>query len=212
MRKLAPDGAPRKRGPREGRGVIADAIVDSARRSFAEHGYTGTSMRSIATDASVDPRLVGYYFQSKERLLEACLVTPSGFIGDVAAVVTSDLSSRGQSLVRLLLRNWEDPRSGPVLRSIILIAAQHPFALQRLQAIVSGSLIGAVSTNLDDDERLLRGGLVATQMLGLAMTRYVWHLEPIASASEEQVVACVAPTIQRYLTGDLEPRGSTSEA
>ena len=73
-----------------------------------------------------------------------------------------------------------------------------------LQLIVTGSLIGAVSANLRDDERQLRGGLVATQLLGLAMTRYVWQLEPIASLPGEEVVACIAPTIQRYLTGELE--------
>lgn len=50
---------------------------------------------------------------------------------------------------------------------------------------------------------MLRGGLVATQMLGVAMTRYVWKPEPIASLPDEEIVACVAPTVQRYLGGDL---------
>ena len=72
--------------------------------------------------------------------------------------------------------------------------------------VAQNSLIGAVATNLDDQERELRGGLVATQLLGLAMTRYVWRLEPIASPPDEEIVACVAPTLQRYLTGVLRPQ------
>jgi AcrR family transcriptional regulator len=205
MRKLAIDDPPRKRGPKESRGVLIDRIVDVARGSFAEHGYDATSMRSIATAAGVDPRLVGYYFGSKQALLEACLVPPPGFVENVGDVVNSELASRGAALVRSLLRNWQDQQSAVVLRSIIRIASQHPLALERLRLIVSNSLIGAVATNLDDEERVLRGGLVATQLLGLAMTRYVWKLEPIASLPDDEVVACVAPTVQRYLTGDLRP-------
>jgi AcrR family transcriptional regulator len=205
MRKLVLDHSPRKRGPKESRGVLVGRIVDVARRSFAEQGYDATSMRSVAIEAGVDPRLVGYYFGSKQALLEACLVPPPGFVQNVADVVNSDLASRGEALVRSLLRNWRDAQSAVVLRSIILIAAQQSLALERLRLIVSDSLIGAVATNLDDDERVLRGGLVATQLLGLAMTSYVWKLEPIASLPDEEVVACVAPTVQRYLTGGLRP-------
>jgi AcrR family transcriptional regulator len=205
MGKLSAGEPPRKRGPKESRGVVVDRIVEVARSSFAEQGYDGTSMRSVAIAAGVDPRLVGYYFGSKQALLEACLVPPPGFVENVAAVASSEPALRGEALVRSLLGTWRDPQSAVVLRSIILIAAQHPLALERLRLIVSGSLIGAVATNLDDQERMLRGGLVATQLLGLAMTRYVWRLEPIASLPDEDVVACLAPTVQRYLTGELRP-------
>jgi Tetracyclin repressor-like, C-terminal domain len=50
---------------------------------------------------------------------------------------------------------------------------------------------------------MLRGGLVATQLFGLAMTRYVWKLEPVASLADDELIACIAPTVQRYLTGEL---------
>lgn len=52
----------------------------------------------------------------------------------------------------------------------------------------------------------LRGSLVATQLIGLAMIRYVVRLEPVASAAPETLVASVGPTIQRYITGDLPPQ------
>jgi hypothetical protein len=35
------------------------------------------------------------------------------------------------------------------------------------------------------------------------MARYVAEFEPLCSADVETVVAAVAPTLQRYLTGDL---------
>ncbi|WP_263433781.1 hypothetical protein [Arthrobacter sp. StoSoilB13] len=46
---------------------------------------------------------------------------------------------------------------------------------------------------------------MATQVVGLMLLRYVIRLEPLASADQEEVVSLVAPTIQRYLTGNLNP-------
>ena len=53
------------------------------------------------------------------------------------------------------------------------------------------------------EEVALRGSLVATQVVGLMMVRYVVRLEPLASAAPEDVVRLVAPNVQRYLTGPL---------
>ena len=47
----------------------------------------------------------------------------------------------------------------------------------------------------------------ARQLVGLGVLRYIVRVEPLASADTDAVVAAVAPTIQRYLTGDLaDPR------
>ena len=72
-------------------------------------------------------------------------------------------------------------------------------------------MIGAVAASLDDDERLVRGGLVASQLVGLSMTRYVWRLEPIRRLPDEDVVSLIGPTIQRYLTGRLPDSTSMTE-
>ena len=45
--------------------------------------------------------------------------------------------------------------------------------------------------------------LVASQVIGLILLRYVLEVEPLASMPAEQVVATYAPTLQRYLTGPL---------
>jgi hypothetical protein len=68
-----------------------------------------------------------------------------------------------------------------------------------------------VAESLDDDERLVRGGLVASQLVGLSMTRYVWRLEPIWRLPDEDVVSLIGPTIQRYLTGRLPGPTSMTE-
>ena len=197
-----------RRGPTEDRGVAMDRIVTVARASFADHGWAGTSMRAVARDAGVDSRLVAYYFADKSALLQACVQPPPGYLEGIAAVVRTPLRGRGAALVRNLLTAWNDPATATVLRSIILTAAHEPVALQRLQQVFRNSMIGAVAESLDDDERLIRGGLVASQLVGLSMTRYVWRLEPIRRLPDEDVISLIGPTIQRYLTGRLP--GGTS--
>ncbi len=51
----------------------------------------------------------------------------------------------------------------------------------------------------------LRATLVGSQLLGLAVMRYVGRIEPLASASIDELVAAIGPTVQRYLTEDLGP-------
>jgi AcrR family transcriptional regulator len=192
-----------RRGPTEDRGVAVDRIVHVARASFAENGWAGTSLRAVARDAGVDPRLIAYYFTDKSALLEACLQPPPGYLEGIAAVLQTPLRRRGPALVRNMLAAWNDPPTAAVLRSIILTAAHEPIALERLQMVFRNSMIGAVAASLDDAERLVRGGLVASQLVGLSMTRYVWRLEPIRRLPDEDVVGLIGPTIQRYLTGRL---------
>ena len=48
-----------------------------------------------------------------------------------------------------------------------------------------------------------RAALVASQVLGLALTRYVLRLEPLAAASQDDLAAAIGPTLERYLTGQI---------
>jgi hypothetical protein len=69
-------------------------------------------------------------------------------------------------------------------------------------------LIGRVAA----DHAGLRAGLVASQLLGLGIARYVLALEPLASATESDIIRLVGPTVQRYCTApwdDLQPMGRT---
>ena len=198
-----------RRGPSGQRGVVRQRIIDAARQSFAEQGRDGTSLRAVAREAGADSRAVGYYFADKSALLAACIEAPAGFLEGVALIVQTPLSRRGSAMVGFQLRAWAEPQGKDILRAVMLIAAHHPLALERLQAVYRTSLIGAVADSLDDDERLVRAGLVASQMIGLAMARFVWRLEPIASLPHDAIVALVGPTLQRYLSGRLPPFGSS---
>lgn len=165
-------------------------------------------MRSVARDAGVDARLIGYYFADKAALLEACLVPPPGFVERIREAARSPLPERGAALVRTMLAGWETPAIATVLRSIILTAAHEPIALERIRRVFRDGIISAVADSLPDDERVLRAGLVSSQMVGLAMTRYVWRIEPMASMPEQTVIDFLGHTVQRYLEAPPSATGS----
>ncbi len=193
-----------RHGPRDDRGVIAERILSIARASFSEHGYAGTTLRGVARQAGVDPALINYYYQTKNGLLDAALIPPPTWTESVAAAAGSPLKTRGATLVQTMIAAWEDPPTREFLRSAILTAAHEPIALQRLATNFAAYILDAVSAELSDTERAVRASLVSSQIVGLAMTRYVWKVGALATLSTEQVVNLIAPTIQRYLTGKLD--------
>jgi AcrR family transcriptional regulator len=190
-------------GPRDERGVLSARIIASAREQFAETGWAGTTIRAVARTADVDPALVYHYFGSKENLLDVATTPPQRFLDSVARTWKAPLPELGRELLKNMLGAWSDPEIGPVLRSIVQTAAHEPNTRDKLCRVVEASLMGVAELGADDEDRRIRSGLVASQMIGFALMRYVWKIEPIVSMSEDQVLAAVAPNVQRYIDGDL---------
>jgi AcrR family transcriptional regulator len=190
-------------GPRDERGVLAARIVAAARDEFAQHGWAGTTIRAIARAADVDPALVYHYFGSKEGLLDAATNPPQKFLDDVAKVWTTPIERLGGALLKLLLASWADDEIGPTLRAILQTAAHEPATREKLRRVVEGSLMGVSELGSDERDRLIRSGLISSQMMGFALMRYVWKIEPIASMTEDEAVAAITPNLQHYVNGDL---------
>lgn len=190
-------------GPRDERGVLAARIMRAARDAFAETGWAGTTIRSVARAADVDPALVYHYFGSKEGLLDAATTPEPRFLERVAATWTVQEPDLGRALVEALLANWADPEIRSFLRAVLQTAAHEPTTREKLRLVVERSLIGVSRFGTDDDDRLLRSGLISSQLMGFALMRYVWEIEPVASMSDAQAIAALAPTLQRYVDGDL---------
>ncbi len=190
-------------GPRDERGVLAGRILDAARDEFAEHGWAGTTIRAVARAADVDPALVYHYFGSKEGLLDAATAPPQKWLDAVAKTWATTPRELGRQLVSTVLNSWADEDVGPTLRAVLLTAAHEAKTRDKLRVIVERSLIGESTLGADEADRVKRSGLIASQLIGLAMMRYVWKIEPIASMTEDEVLAAVAPNVQRYVDGDI---------
>jgi AcrR family transcriptional regulator len=188
----------RKRGPRQDGVQSREAILDAAREQFAALGFEGATMRAIARAADVDPALVSYYFGSKSGLFVESLrlpVNPSDAIEALLADGTDDLGAR---LVTRFLEVWDNPVSGEPIVRVLRSATSQP---ELMRDFVHRQIVPLLATAIDGPQAELRATAVASQMVGLAMARYVLRIEPLATAPPEQVVALIGPTLQRYLDG-----------
>ena len=208
MMKLVPK-KPITPGPRDERGVLAARILAAARDEFAEHGWAGTTIRAVARAADVDPALVYHYFGSKEGLLDGATNPPQQWLENVAKVWATPIEQLGGALLEMLLASWADDEIGPTLRAILQTAAHEPATREKLRRVVEGSLMGVSQLGSDERDRLVRSGLISSQMMGFALMRYVWKIEPIASMSEDEAIAAIGPNLQHYVDGDLTT-GSSS--
>jgi len=118
-------------------------------------------------------------------------------------VWTTPIEDLGGALIKLLLVAWTDDEIGPTLRAILQTAAHEPTTREKLRRVVEGSLMGVSQLGSDERDRLVRSGLIGSQMMGFALMRYVWKIEPIASMTDDDVIAAIAPNLQHYVEGDL---------
>ena len=190
-------------GPRDERGVLSARILSAARDEFAQYGWAGTTIRAVARAADVDPALVYHYFGSKEALLDAATDPPQRWLEAVARTWTTPVGQLGAALLRLMLGAWIDDEIGPVLRAVLLTAAHDENTREKLRRVVENSLIGVSQLGVDERDRKVRSGLISSQIMGLALMRFVWKIEPVASMTDDEVVAAIGPNLQRYIEGEI---------
>ncbi|MGZ5398769.1 MAG: TetR/AcrR family transcriptional regulator [Nocardioides sp.] len=191
-----------RRGRRPGAPDTRAAILTAARTRFAEHGFAGTTIRAVAGDAGVDAALVHHYFGSKDDLFLAALELPVDPRQILAPALAGGLDGVAERLLRAFLSAWDDPELQPrlvaVVRGVIDPAGSRLITEGFLPVVLQ-----PVGQALGIDRPELRMPLVASQVMGLILMRYVLRVEPLASLPPDQLVATYAPTIQRYLADPL---------
>lgn len=175
------------------------AILHAARAQFQQHGYDRTSIRAVAAAAEIDPSMVMRYFGSKEGLFAAAAHVDLQ-LPNLAGV---PVRQRGQALLEHFIRRWEGDLSDDVLVLLLRSAVTDERAAQRLQAVFQEQLVDTLSRMSGPEEALRRAGLIASQVLGVALGRYLLKLPGLADRPPADLIADLAPTVQRYLTGRL---------
>ncbi len=199
----AADATDRPRGRRPAGSDTRAAIVAAARAEFAERGYEAASMRSVARRAGVDPALVRHYFPDRADLFAVSVLPAAANPLDVAArIVRGGLPGIGERLLTEVLTLWSAD-DGEGFRAAVGLMAGGIDRPQALLAYLGRTVFEQIGRLVAPDEAPLRVGLMASQVAGLLMMRYVVRLEPVGSMSIEQLAAAVGPTIDRYLTGPL---------
>ena len=191
-----------RRGRRPGRPDTKATILAAAREAFAAAGFGGTTIRAIATEAGVDAALVHHYFGSKDDLFVAALALPVDPREVIGAAVAGPAEEAAEKLIRTFLSVWDDPGFQPALLATVRRTLE-PGGDKLIREGFLPVVLIPVGEQLGIDRPELRMPLVASQVIGLILARYVVRVEPIASLDAERLVAIYAPTIQRYLTGEL---------
>jgi AcrR family transcriptional regulator len=192
-------------GRRTGESGTRDAILDAARRLFAERGYAGASLRAIGAEAGVDAALVVHFYGSKAKLLTASVRWPFDPDVELEHVLADGRAHVGEALARLFVSTWDELGERNPIITLLRSATTEPEAAAVTREVMSKRLTEPLLERLGGDQPQLRADLVASQLIGLGIGRYVLRFEPLAGADPDHVVACVAPALQRYLTGKLPP-------
>jgi AcrR family transcriptional regulator len=170
------------------------AILVAARERFAADGYDRATIRAIAKAANIDPSMVMRYYGSKEGLYAAALDVDLR-LPDPASLDPRDV---GRVLVGHFLDLWEE---NEVLSAMLRVGATHQAGAERMQGVFRDQLLPLARQVCPDPEQApTRAALIASQVLGLALTRYILRFPPTVALGREDIVEWLGPTVQRYLT------------
>ncbi|MDP4501166.1 MULTISPECIES: TetR/AcrR family transcriptional regulator [unclassified Nonomuraea] len=191
-----------ERGRRPGNPQTRDEILEAAIAAFLAKGYRDTTIRGVAREAGVDPALVMHFFGTKDGLFEAA-INGSMPVALMMEALDGDEEHLAERLSRRYVELWEDPAHGPRMSAVLQAATATSAAADLLKHLMRQELLGPIARRLSSDHAEVRALLAASQLVGIAMLRYVLKVEPLASLPADVVAAAVAPTLQRYLTGAL---------
>jgi AcrR family transcriptional regulator len=175
-----------------------DAILKAAQALFAELGYERATVRDIAARAAIDPAMVIRYFGSKDALFARATV----FDLRLPDLSRTEPAQLGEALIRHFLEVWEGPGNGS-LTILLRAAASNEEAAEKTRAIFAGQVLPMLARVADRAELPVRAGLISSQLLGLALCRYVLKVPPVVAMPPARIVANVGPVLQGYITGAL---------
>jgi AcrR family transcriptional regulator len=190
----------RRRGRPRGRSNARERILQAAAAEFGESGYDGATIRGVASRAGVDAALVHHYFGAKADLFAATVDVPVRPDLAVPQILAGDRDGWGEAVVRYVLEQFEKPDVRA--RGVVLLrtAIGNKVATPLMVGFLTRELLSRIVAVLRVDDAELRASLAASQIVGMLVARHVVRLPGIATASVDELVARVGPTVQRYLT------------
>ncbi|GAA1271071.1 TetR family transcriptional regulator [Saccharothrix xinjiangensis] len=194
---------PKRRGRRAGGEDTREALLSAAREVFVDRGFEGATVRAIAARAGVDAAMVNHWFGSKEGLFaKAVLQVPIDPNVLVERLLDGPPEEVGERIVRNFIGIW-DATGGGQFAAMVRSITSHEQVAEVLRQFFVHTLLKRLVCHLGSPDAELRATLLASQIFGMGVVRYVVRFEPFASADVETMVRAIAPNLQRYLTGDI---------
>jgi AcrR family transcriptional regulator len=191
----------RRSGRRPGRHDTRAEILAAARHCFAAVGYDRATIRRIAAQAGIDAALVHRRFGSKLDLFLAAVGLPEDLTELLVSTVAGDHGGLGARVVQAFVELWDNaPLQAASFTGLIRLATSDTPVAGLLSGYLRGNLATALAASLGIDDAERRIGLVASQLLGIGIARYVLRLEPLASAAPSAIAAELGSAVQHLLT------------
>lgn len=185
-------------GRRPGQTQTREDIIAAARRQFGERGYGGATIRGIAAEAGVNPALVHHFFGSKEQVFVAALNLPINPLTLVDTITGGPRDEIAERILRLFLSLWREPDTRQTFLALIRSVAGSPEIASLLRQFMEDTVLTRVAAALEVPTLRLTGA--ASHVMGIAVLRYIIGAEPMASATEDELVELIAPVLQHYFT------------
>ena len=172
------------------------AILAAARTRFAADGYEKTTIRAVAAEAGIDASMVMRYYGNKANLFQASAAVDLALADRVA----KDPEQLAAGMAQAFIERWEES-SNEVEQLVIRTAMTHPEAVVQVQRIFDEQIKPSILAVLGDDpDAELRAALIMTQTVGVIVCRYLFGLEPIASADPEVLRRAIQDAIILHAT------------
>jgi AcrR family transcriptional regulator len=200
----------------------AGAVLQAARLAFASRGYAGTTVKSVAAAAGVAPGVVTSLYRNKERLFAAAMRLPFDPAAAVPELIAPGLDGMGDRLVRMVLTLMGDEQvrsdlsrllasdtaAGVTATAARTAMAGDSAALEQLRFVseyLSATVVDRVVAAVGVPDARMRVAVISSYLVGIAATRYLLRVEPLASASDDEVVALVGPAVQALIDPTRKP-------
>lgn len=195
-------------GRRTGQPETKQAILDAARARFTAEGFTATTVRAIATDAGVDAAMINYFFGSKQKLFEEALALRVNPMTLVPPQMKGSVEGLPRRILTTLLETWDNAEFRSPLLALVTNLSDDPAENALLRNFLEDAIAGPVAARLIEaglfsEIAATRAGLMASQLVGVVMARYVVQAKPIADLPSQVVIDTLAPALEVVLLGGL---------
>ncbi len=176
-----------------------EALLAVARDMIEKKGYLGLSLRTVAAAAGVTPEVARRYYRNRDQLFAAALRLPVDPTTAIPTLVAPGVEGMGERLVRFMLDILKDPEARDELVSLARAGVSAGHAAAGLQDFLERGVVDRIAGMIGVPDARMRAALITSYLLGIAMTRYGVRLDPLSSASEDEVIRMVAPVVQDLL-------------
>ena len=180
---------------------VKQAVVDAARAVSARQGYVNVTIKGVATAAGVAPDMVRRYFNNRDELFAAVLKLPFDPVAAITGLLSPGVEGLAERLVRTTLKMLSEPETREQIALMVRDGVGATKVAASLREFLESLIIDRVAAVLGVPDARMRVTLATSYIVGVVVTRYVMNMEPLASASEDDVVRMVTPAVQTALSG-----------